>query len=158
MNNNGKIAAISISSKKGVPKQNIDEAEIIADKGIRDDAHAGDWHRQISLLALEDIDKFNKEGDLKVKVEPGRLAENITTQNINLASVKVGALLAIGDNILLEVTQIGKVCRRPCSIYHLLGDCLMPRAGIFAKVVKGGRIKVDDTIKIIKTEHKNTAI
>ncbi len=140
-----KIVALSISATKGCSKQNVSQVEVIANHGIKDDAHAGDWHRQVSLLAQESIDKVKAEG---LKLKPGQLAENITTQGIELIQLEIGAKLSMGDEVLLEVTQIGKECHKPCAIYYQLGYCIMPKEGIFAKVLKGGMLKVGDEIVI----------
>jgi MOSC domain-containing protein YiiM len=138
------IVAISISEKRGGPKKNVPRVKVISGHGIKDDAHADDWHRQVSLLAQESIDKLKDKG---LKIKPGQLAENITTKGIELVSLEVGTKLALGDEVLLEVTQIGKVCHNPCAIYYQVGDCVMPKEGIFAKVVKGGVLRVGDGIE-----------
>lgn len=142
----GKIKAISISTKKGTKKNNVPEAELKVDLGMEGDAHAGNWHRQISLLAVESIDKMIAKG---ANVSPGNFAENITTEGIELPKLPIGTRLKIGGGIELEVTQIGKQCHSRCEIYEQLGDCIMPREGIFAKVRKGGVIKVADTIEVL---------
>ena len=141
-----KIVALSVSTKKGGPKRNVPQVEVIAEHGIKGDAHAGDWHRQVSLLAQESIDKLKEQG---LKLKPGQLAENITTLGIDLVSLEVGTRLALGEDVLLEVTEIGKVCHTPCAIYYQVGDCVMPREGMFAKVLKGGRLKIGDGIEVI---------
>ncbi len=141
-----KIVALSISAKRGGPKKNVPEVEVIAGRGIKDDAHADDWHRQVSLLAQESIDKLKDKG---LKLKPGQLAENITTEGIELTKLEVGTKLLLGEEVLLEVTQIGKVCHTPCAIYYQVGDCVMPREGIFAKALEGGVLRVGDEIKTI---------
>jgi MOSC domain-containing protein YiiM len=138
----GKIAAISISNRKGIPKTNISSARLIAGVGIERDAHAGEDHRQVSLLAIESIAVMQQRG---VDVMPGSFAENITTAGIELSRLKVGDMLQIGE-ARLEITQIGKVCHARCAIYDQAGDCIMPREGLFAKVVSGGVIRTDDPI------------
>jgi MOSC domain-containing protein YiiM len=141
----GKVVSINISSKKGMRKKPVEEAEIITDHGIKDDAHAsGTWHRQISLLALESIKKMQ---DLGLKVKPGDFAENITTEGIDLIKLPVGTRMKIGD-VEAEVSQIGKECHTRCAIYYQAGDCVMPKEGIFVKVLKGGKIKVGDKISV----------
>ena len=145
MTTSGKIEAISISTQKGIPKSNVDSAILRENWGIEGDAHAGEWHRQISLLADESIDKIRNAGLPEVKA--GAFAENITTKNIDLLSVKIGTKLRIGNDIILEITQIGKECHTRCVIYETVGDCVMPREGIFAKVLHGGKIKINDKIK-----------
>lgn len=131
-----KILSINISEKTGEQKRPVPKAELRADHGLVGDAHAGDWLRQVSLLAQEDVDTMIEKG---AKVGPGDFAENITTQGINLASLPIGAQLKIGDAVL-AVSQIGKECHQHCAIYRQAGDCVMPRKGIFAKVIKGGEI------------------
>lgn len=140
-----RVVSINISSKKGIRKKPIKEAEIITDHGIKDDAHAsGTWHRQISLLALESIKKMQ---DLGLKVNPGDFAENITTEGIDLIKLPVGTRMKIGD-VEVEVSQIGKECHTRCAIYYQAGDCVMPKEGIFVKVLKGGKIRVGDPIEV----------
>ena len=141
----GSVKAISISEKKGMKKTNVPEAEVKTDFGIVGDAHGGNWHRQISLLAIESIDKMIEMG---ADVLPGSFAENITTQGMELLGLPIGSTLRIGNEIELEVTQIGKECHTRCEIYQQVGDCIMPREGIFTKVIKAGRIKVGDTIEV----------
>jgi len=150
MNNNvkGKIGAISISDRKGIQKTNVDTAVLIADYGIDGDAHAGKWHRQVSLLAQESIDKIVAKG---LNVKGGDFAENITTLGIDLPSQPVGAKLALGGTELV-ISQIGKVCHHRCAIYHKAGDCVMPREGIFCVVVKPGYIKTGDLVTITQKE------
>ena len=143
----GKVIAINTSEKKGVRKKSVPEVEIGADFGIKGDAHAsGDWHRQVSLLALESIRKMQDKG---LDVGPGDFAENITTEGIELPVLPIGTKLALGADIEGEVSQIGKVCHNRCAIYHQAGDCVMPKEGIFIKVLKGGILKEGDTIKVL---------
>lgn len=142
----GRIKAISISEKKGMRKKNVPEAKLEAGHGIIGDAHAGNWHRQISLLSYESIAEVLAQG---VKVSPGDFAENITTENINLKKVKVGDRILLGKDTEIEITQIGKKCHSKCEIYKQLGDCVMPRDGLFAKVTKSGSIIVGDEIEVI---------
>ena len=139
----GKILAISISDKKGARKNNVDSATLKEDFGIVGDAHAGTKNRQVSLLAQESIEKMKAKG---LKVKAGDFAENITTEGLDLLSLKIGDRLKINEEIILELSQIGKVCHTRCSIYYQAGDCVMPKEGIFAKVIKGGEIKVGDDI------------
>jgi MOSC domain-containing protein YiiM len=141
-----KIVSINISDKKGVRKKPVEKALIKENYGIENDAHASEkWHRQISLLALESIEKMQAMG---LKVGPGDFAENITTQGIDLPGLPVGAKMTIGRNVEVEVSQIGKVCHTRCAIYHQAGDCVMPKEGIFVRVLKGGTIKTGDEIRI----------
>mgnify|MGYP001580569386 CR=1 FL=1 len=142
----GSIIAISTSKKKGEKKKNILSACLKENFGIIGDAHAGNWHRQVSLLAIESINKIIEKG---LKVKPGDFAENITTEGIILKDLLIGTKIQIGENILLEVTQIGKICHSPCAIYYSVGDCVMPKEGIFAKVLQGGEIKTGDKISIL---------
>ena len=142
--NTGKIVSINISNRKGIPKTNVDSVKLIENWGIENDAHAGDWHRQVSLLAIESIIKIQNLG---LNVRPGDFAENITTEHVNILQLKVGDKFVIGESEL-EVTQIGKECHTRCEIYNTTGDCIMPKEGIFARVLKGGIIKVGDRIQI----------
>ncbi len=140
------IKAISVSEKKGVPKRNINIAELIENHGIKGDAHAGNWHRQVSFLGQESIDKMSALG---VKgLCGGKFAENITTEGIQLYDLPVGTKFKINDAVF-EVTQIGKECHKKCAIYHSVGDCIMPREGVFARVLKGGQIKPGDEIEMV---------
>ncbi|MCX7708347.1 MAG: MOSC domain-containing protein [Clostridia bacterium] len=140
-----KVTAINISEKKGVPKTPIQEGEFIVDFGLKGDAHGGNWHRQVSFLGQESIDKVTALG---VKgLCTGKFAENITTEGIELYSLPIGTKLEVGD-VLFEVTQIGKECHRKCAIFHQVGDCVMPKEGIFARVIKGGMIRAGDEIVV----------
>jgi MOSC domain-containing protein YiiM len=141
-----KIVAVSISDQKGVPKKNIPEGLLVKDFGLEGDAHGGNWHRQVSLLALESIQKMR---DLGLKVHPGSFAENITTEGLNLPELPIGTRLRLGPEALAEVTQIGKVCHDRCAIYKLAGDCVMPREGIFVRILKGGLVSAGDSIEVL---------
>ena len=142
-----RVISINISNKKGVRKKAVDEAVLKENYGIESDAHASEkWHRQISLLALESIEKMRSKG---LNVGPGDFAENITTKGIPLVSLPIGTKITIGNDIEVEVSQIGKVCHTRCAIYTQAGDCVMPREGIFAKVLRGGTIKKGDKIKVL---------
>jgi MOSC domain-containing protein YiiM len=141
----GSVVAVCTSEKKGTRKKNIGSGLIKVNWGIEGDAHAGDWHRQISLLALESIDKMRAVG---LDVGPGDFAENITTQGLELVTLPIGTKMRLGQ-ALAEVTQIGKVCHNRCAIYYQAGDCVMPREGIFVRVLEGGSISVGDTIEIL---------
>ena len=142
----GRIKAISVSKKKGTQKINVPEAELRADFGIIGDAHSGNWHRQISLLAVESIDKMVAKG---AKVSPGDFAENITTEGLNLHELPVGSKLKLGQSVELEITQFGKKCHSRCEIFEQVGDCIMPREGVFAKVTRAGAISVGGVIEVI---------
>ncbi|MCU7496259.1 MAG: MOSC domain-containing protein [Ignavibacteria bacterium] len=143
----GKISAISISSKKGIPKTNVPAARLIENFGIEGDAHAGNWHRQVSLLALESIERMKTLGLPLLK--PGIFAENLTTRSLDLSKIKIGTRLKIGSNAEIEVTQIGKECHARCAIYEKAGDCIMPKEGIFARVIRSGEIFIDDEILVL---------
>lgn len=143
----GKIVAISISKKKGIPKTNVQSAKLIESFGIEGDVHAGNWHRQVSFLALESIDKMREKG--LPNLRPGAFAENITTEFLELPNLEVGTRIKIGKDAILEITQIGKECHSKCAIFFKVGDCVMPREGIFAKVIRGGEIFIGDEIEIL---------
>lgn len=142
----GKIKAISLSKEKGTQKVNVPEAELRTDFGIIGDAHAGNWHRQVSLLGAESINKMTEKG---ANVAPGSFAENITTEGIDLLALEVDAKLKLGEDIELQITQFGKKCHSRCEIFEQVGDCVMPREGVFAKVNKAGRLRVGDSIEVL---------
>lgn len=148
--NKVKIIAVSISEQKGVPKKNIPEGMLLEEFGLAGDAHGGKWHRQVSLLALESIQKMQALG---LKVHPGSFAENITTEGISLPDLPLGTQLRLGPETLVEVTQIGKECHDRCAIYRLAGDCVMPREGIFVRILKGGPVKPGDPIEVVSSPH-----
>lgn len=139
----GRIVAVCMSDRKGVAKHNVEQAEIREDWGLVGDAHAAEWHRQVSLLALESIDKMRNLG---LNVRPGSFAENLTTEGIDLLSLPIGSRVRVGNGVVLEITQHGKVCHDRCAIYRAAGDCVMPREGIFARVVAGGVVRVGDVV------------
>lgn len=140
-----RIKSINISEKKGTRKSPVPEARIDENFGILGDAHASSgWHRQISLLGIESIEKMRKKG---LDVKPGDFAENITTEGINLLSLPVGTKLRLGP-VLAEVSQIGKQCHTRCVIYKEAGDCVMPKEGIFVRVLRGGVIRIGDLIEV----------
>lgn len=138
------VTAVCISEKKGTMKHPVDYIDVKLRVGIPGDAHAGDWHRQISLLASESVDKMRA---VYPDIPAGAFAENILTEGIELSALAVGTRLLVGDS-MLEVTQIGKECHKDCAIRRKVGDCVMPREGIFAIVLKEGRIKSGDRISI----------
>ena len=142
----GIVISINISHKKGLKKTPVKEA-IVNERGIVGDAHAGEWHRQISLLAEESIEKMRELG---LKIGYGDFAENITTRDIDLSKLMVGQKLKIGKEVILEITQIGKKCHDECEIKRLVGKCVMPKEGIFARVISGGKIKVGDEIIVLE--------
>ena len=137
------VIAVCISEKKGERKTPVASVELRENHGIVGDAHAGEWHRQVSLLASESIEKMRKMG---LDVDSGDFAENITTEGIDLPALPVGTRLAVGET-LLEVTQIGKECHTRCAIFHQAGDCVMPKEGIFARVITGGTVRPGDSIE-----------
>jgi len=141
----GKVLAVNISEKKGTRKTNITSCAVVRDFGLKDDAHGGPWHRQVSLLANESIEKMRAKG---LDVTYGDFAENITTEGVDLVHLPIGTAIRIGDSVTLRVTQIGKVCHERCAIYYQAGDCVMPKEGIFAEVLNEGEIKVGDEIII----------
>ena len=141
----GRIRAISVSEQKGMQKVNVPEAELRAGFGIVGDAHAGNWDRQISLLEIESIGMMAAKG---ANVSPGDFAENITTEGIDLSKLKIGDKLRLGTEVEIKITKFGKQCHGRCIIYEQIGDCIMPRRGVFAKVNRGGSIRVGDTIEV----------
>ena len=141
----GIIRSICISEYKGTQKHEIPEAEVIADWGIKGDAHAGKWHRQVSLLGLEQIEEFRARGS---KVEFGAFGENLVVEGYHFRELPVGTVFQAGD-VVLEMTQIGKECHSHCQIYKVMGDCIMPREGVFAKVLQGGTIRPGDELVIV---------
>ena len=139
------LRAVCVSHNKGERKTPVPQVELRPNHGIVGDAHAGDWHRQVSLLAKESIDKMRALG---LDVDNGDFAENLTTEGIDLPHLPIGTQLRIGE-ALLEVTQIGKECHNRCAIYYQAGDCVMPKEGIFAKVLEGGVLQPGDMIELI---------
>lgn len=138
-----KIRSIAVSKRKGTRKEQVEQALVVKEHGIKGDAHAGAWHRQVSFLAVESIEKAKSAG---LSVGFGDFAENIATEGIDWPSIPVGARFRLGDSVLVEITQIGKECHKKCAIYYQAGDCIMPREGIFAKVIEGGTIRCGDEI------------
>ena len=142
----GKVVAINISEKKGTPKKTIPEGKLIEDFGFEGDAHAGKWHRQVSLLGVESIEKA-KLGPTNGLCH-GVFAENITTEGITLYTLPVGTKLRVGE-CLLEISQIGKECHEGCAVSKLVGQCVMPREGVFAVVLRGGKVRAGDGIETV---------
>ena len=140
------VVATCISEKKGERKTPLEAVTLRENHGIVGDAHAGDWHRQVSPLAAESIDKMRKLG---LDVNSGDFAENITTSGIELVSLPIGTRLLVGET-QLEVTQIGKECHTRCAIYHQAGDCVMPKEGIFARVISGGTVRPGDEVRVME--------
>lgn len=144
----GKVVAVCTSKKKGTPKKTIERGVLRVDWGLEGDAHAGDWHRQVSLLAWESIEKMRDKG---LNVKEGSFAENITTEGIELYTLPVGTRMRLGT-ALVEVTQIGKICHDHCAIYTLAGDCVMPREGIFVRVLEPGEVAAGDGLEVLSTD------
>jgi MOSC domain-containing protein YiiM len=140
------VVSVNISEQKGKRKHPLEGPVTITTLGMQGDAHAGDWHRQLSLLAQESIDKMQGHG---LVLKPGDFAENITTQGLDLLTLPIGTRIQIGATVVMEVTQIGKECHLGCEIRKLVGDCVMPREGIFARVIAPGTIEAGDIITII---------
>jgi len=145
----GKIISINISKEKGVSKKPVKEAFLKKNHGILGDAHAGFWHRQVSLLSWRCVEEFLQRNRSLQKLQPGDFAENLTV-DVDLSSLNPGDLLKVGKEVVIRVTQIGKKCHSDCNIYKQVGDCLMPRRGIFAEVVREGKIQVGDKIELIE--------
>ena len=145
-----KVLAMCISKHKGTLKNEVSEANFIEEFGIEGDAHAGKWHRQVSLLAFEKIDDFRNKGG---NVDFGAFGENLVVDGIELHKLPVGQQLQVGE-VLLEVTQIGKECHDKCAIYYQVGECIMPKNGIFTRVLKGGKVKVGDQCTLIDSGKK----
>jgi MOSC domain-containing protein YiiM len=139
----GQIIAVCTSEHKGEAKADVGEAEAVLDSGLRGDAHAGPGHRQISLLAQENIDEMRAKG---LELLPGAFGENLVTSGFDLDSLSIGDHIRIGEAALFEVTQRGKECHTPCAIYHQVGDCIMPRVGLFVRVLQGGPVRNGDAV------------
>ena len=147
----GVVRAICISQKRGTKKVQVPEAMFRKAYGIEGDAHAGNWHRQVSLLAVEKIDAFREKG---AEVDFGDFGENLVIEGLDLKNTPVGTRFKIGENVLLEMTQIGKECHSHCMIYQTMGDCIMPREGVFAQVITGGPVRVGDEVEMIPADPK----
>ncbi|MBC7229998.1 MAG: MOSC domain-containing protein [Actinobacteria bacterium] len=141
----GRIEAVCVSAEKHVQKQAVDRVVLVPDKGIEGDAHYGFGHRQVSLLADESVDKMREKGVKDLK--PGAFGENLLTRGIDLLSLQIGDRLRVGDMVVLEVSQVGKECVDRCAIYYAAGDCIMPREGIFARVIEGGAVVPGDAVR-----------
>jgi MOSC domain-containing protein YiiM len=142
----GRIQAVSVSDRKGVVKHNVDQARLLVEHGLEGDAHAEGGIRQVSLLAIESIDKMVAAG---AKVKPGDFAENLTVAGLAVMELPVGTQLKVGEEVELEITQIGKTCHKGCAIRELVGDCVMPREGVFARVLKEGLVRPGDVIEVV---------
>ncbi len=141
-----KILTVCISKKKGTAKKPVVEIKLLPNHGVEGDAHAGDWHRQVSLLAQESHEKMLRKG---AEVTHGDFGENIVTEGIILSDLIIGTTLRLGSFVTAEVTQIGKECHNHCAIFARIGDCIMPREGIFVKILTGGTVKPGDDIRIV---------
>ncbi|MFQ5905268.1 MAG: MOSC domain-containing protein [bacterium] len=148
---NAKVVSVNVSKYKGTRKENVPCALLKVDFGVEGDAHAGQWHRQVSLLAIESIEKMREKG---ADVGAGDFAENVTTEGIDLVSLPVGSRLRVGEAII-EITQRGKECHEVCEILRLVGTCVMPREGIFARVIRGGEIRPGNSIRRESTERED---
>ena len=142
----GNVLAVCVSTEKGTQKQNVGTAVFVEDWGIEGDAHAGRWHRQVSLLSHEKIEAFRARG---AQVEDGAFGENLVVSGIDFRSLPLGTKFQCND-VVLELTQIGKECHNGCEIYKIMGDCIMPREGVFTRVLHGGSISVGDTLRILE--------
>lgn len=140
-----KIVSLAISKSKGTRKTLVSSAQLVENHGLESDAHAGDWHRQVSFLANESIRQARDQG---LTVDFGDFAENIATEGIDWPALPIGTVVQLGDNAEVEITQIGKTCHRKCAIFYQAGDCIMPREGVFGKVLKGGAVRVGDAVRI----------
>jgi MOSC domain-containing protein YiiM len=147
----GEVIAVCTSENKGERKKPVPAVHLRANHGIVGDAHAGEWHRQVSLLAIESIEKMQRLG---LNVTAGDFAENITTQGLDLPSLPIGTRFTLGES-LVEVTQIGKECHTRCAIFYQAGDCVMPKEGIFVKVLQEGMVKAGDRVTILSSQLSN---
>ncbi len=145
----GTVLAVNIAQEKGCRKADAGRGRLVAGLGLENDAHAGTPLRQVSLLAQESIDKMKARG---LNATFGDFAENLTTRGIDLPSLPLGTRLQVGSTALLEVTQIGKVCHNRCRIFYTMGDCVMPREGVFAKVLQGGEVGAGDPIEVLSVD------
>ena len=141
----GRVLAVNISREKGTKKRNVRRCELLTGFGLKGDAHGGQWHRQVSLLAKESIDKMRQRG---LKAAYGDFAENITTEGIDLMSLPIGTTWRIGREAILRMTQKGKECHDRCAVFYQMGDCVMPREGVFAEVLHPGHIAAGDSIEV----------
>ncbi len=146
--NEGKVEALSISSERGTIKHNVSAVSMVENLGILNDAHAGNGHKQVSLLALESLKRFNDQTGFKVKA--GEFSENVLTSGINLTSLKIGTRLKVGNEVVLEISQHGKEDKEGCPIFKRVGKCLLPIEGVFAVVIRGGKVVVGDEIEVLR--------
>ncbi|WP_281712799.1 MOSC domain-containing protein [Anaerotignum lactatifermentans] len=148
----GKIMAVCISEKRGTQKKNIEKVRLIENFGLEGDAHGGNWHRQVSLLSYEKVRVFEEKG---ISVEDGAFGENLLVEGFDFKTLPVGTRFRCGD-VLLEMTQIGKECHSHCEIYQAVGDCIMPREGVFARVLHGGEIQIGDELEIVPSSDSDS--
>ena len=148
----GKIMAVCISEKRGTQKKNIEKVRLIENFGLEGDAHGGNWHRQVSLLSYEKVRVFEEKG---ISVEDGAFGENLLVEGFDFKTLPVGTRFRCGD-VLLEMTQIGKECHSHCEIYQAVGDCIMPREGVFARVLHGGMIQIGDELEIVPSSDSDS--
>ena len=150
----GRIKAVCVSEKRGTAKRNIGECRLIENWGLENDAHAGKWHRQVSLLSFEEVEKFRARG---AQVEDGAFGENLLVEGYDFKALPVGAIFRCGEAVL-ELTQIGKKCHSECEIYKMAGDCIMPREGVFAVVLRGGTVRVGDELTVVAPNGYRAAV
>lgn len=148
----GKIMAVCISEKRGTQKKNIEKVRLIENFGLEGDAHGGNWHRQVSLLSYEKVRAFEEKG---ISVEDGTFGENLLVEGFDFKNLPVGTRFRCGE-VLLEMTQIGKECHSHCEIYQAVGDCIMPREGVFARVLHGGMIQIGDELEIVPSSDSDS--
>lgn len=148
----GKIMAVCISEKRGTQKKNIEKVRLIENFGLEGDAHGGNWHRQVSLLSYEKVRAFEGKG---ISVEDGAFGENLLVEGFDFKTLPVGTRFRCGE-VLLEMTQIGKECHSHCEIYQTVGDCIMPREGVFARVLHGGMIQIGDELEIVPSSDSDS--
>lgn len=148
----GKIMAVCISEKRGTQKKNIEKVRLIENFGLEGDAHGGNWHRQVSLLSYEKVRAFEEKG---ISVEDGTFGENLLVEGFDFKNLPVGTRFRCGE-VLLEMTQIGKECHSHCEIYRAVGDCIMPREGVFARVLYGGMIQIGDELEIVPSSDSDS--
>ena len=148
----GKIMAVCISEKRGTQKKNIEKVRLIENFGLEGDAHGGNWHRQVSLLSYEKVRAFEEKG---ISVEDGAFGENLLVEGFDFKTLPVGTRFRCGD-VLLEMTQIGKECHSHCEIYQAVGDCIMPREGVFARALHGGEIQIGDELEIVPSSDSDS--
>lgn len=148
----GKIMAVCISEKRGTQKKNIEKVRLIENFGLEGDAHGGNWHRQVSLLSYEKVRAFEEKG---ISVEDGAFGENLLVEGFDFKTLPVGTRFRCGE-VLLEMTQIGKECHSHCEIYQVVGDCIMPREGVFARVLHGGMIQIGDEMEIVPSSDSDS--